>query len=279
MSTEELYNMIVHLAPKSEMQLFSLDTLLEFVLDFVGEKEINRFQDMTSILNWLNSEDTLWNRQRYAIASGNKPTYETAKSQTFRPGDIITIPISTANNMKFNDMESVQAYLNHQSASNQSNDDCEEVDVTTFDYTPAWNHYHHVTQPIPKTTKIHNRVLVEKQPTASSSTNYKNNGAKNNNEMEKPGELDLGETFFECKLCDKKYKQKSSLNRHEKGNHSKKKSPAGSNDISDPTASIPDPIPPKKPRLNQTNHNTTTKNNNYNIQKVIPLSLNESIST
>lgn len=170
MSTQEIFDLIVNWPAESEVQEPGhLDAVLDFVCEHVGDRELSRFQDIASILTWLNGDhsNSMIIGQYDITTSDGQQCNDTAKSQVLRPGTKITIRKPSANDIKFNDMESVQAYLN-QGPANQSNDDSEEVDVTTFDFSPPWNQYHIVEAPpkSQKNTKLH-RVLTEKPPTAS----------------------------------------------------------------------------------------------------------------
>lgn len=269
MSKEEIIDLIVKWAPKSEIPLLSLDSIFDFVIEYVGDKEITRLQDITSILNWLNSDDGLLNRQRQTNTSDKNPLEETVKTQTLRPGAKIIIPKPSANDLKFNDMESVQAYLNHQVSSVQSNEDNEDVDVTSFDFTPPWNQYHATIETYPideKPHKINNRVLTENKSNANTSkrNKVKTKDLKMTNSLVEP--------LYQCNLCEKKYKQKSSLNRHEKS-HLTKIAPTQSNDVTTKT-------PQEKSQPNQQLIlPTNRKTQNRNIPTIIPLNSSETIST
>lgn len=238
------------------MHSIDLDAVLDFVIEHVDDKELYRFQDIASILNWLNGIDATWNGQHRVNPIECQQGNDTAMP-ILRPGTKITIPKPSASDIKFTDMESVKAYLN-QGPANQSNDDSEEVDVTTFDFTPTWNQYHNTeTKPKSrKTTKLH-RVLTEKQPTANGTNTkpcYPKKGAIKSTDHRPV------ETIYKCMQCDKKYKQKSSLHRHEKSHLPKEPG----NVINSPAETKP--------------HNPSKKNINSNAL-IIPLNTVETIST
>lgn len=187
-------------------QSLNLDALLDFVIEHMGEGKMYRFDDIASILSWLYAEEKLLNGQCHVNASESRP--DATLPHLLKPGTKITIRKPSASDIKFNDMESVQAYLS-QGSSYQSNDDSEEVDVTTFDYTPTWNQYHNIEQ-LPQSRK-NSKVLIEKQPKAmnikTTTTTSKKKSIKADG---------LVESSYKCTECDKQYKQKSSLLRHSK---------------------------------------------------------------
>lgn len=241
-------NMIVNLpAFASEMQpSLSLDTLLDFVAEYVGETNLYRFQDIASILNWLGADETLWNGQCIISGSENGHGTDTTIAHVLKPGTKITIRKPSSTDVKFNDMESVQAYL---SSASQSNDDSEEVDVTTFDYTPTWNHYH-ISEPSMQKFRKNTKVLTEKQSNI-------NTIAPKKLKITADG---LVESQYKCSECDKKYKQKSSLLRHSKSHLPKEPG----------TEHIVKKTPNKRP--NKKNMNGTT-------HAIVPLNTTEPIST
>lgn len=214
-----MYNMIVNWPVfESEIQpSLNFDTLLDFVDEHVGEADLYRFENVASILSWLNADEMLWNAQCQVNAIENQQTMDSTIPHVLKPGTKITIRKPSASDIKFNDMESVQAYLS-QGPSYQSNDefqfngnddqnDSEEVDVTTFDFTPTWNHFH-VVEMNPKSRK-NIKVLTEMQPNATNinATKSKRGTIKANG---------LVESTHKCPDCEKSYKQKSSLLRHSK---------------------------------------------------------------
>lgn len=185
-------------------QSLNLDTLLDFVAEHVTEADLYHFKDVASILSWLYAAEAQWlDDQCHVNANESQQcNNDVTISHALKPGIKVTIPKPGANDIKFTDMESVQAYLN-QGAANLSNDDFEEVDVTTFDYTPTWNHYH-ITDSSPENQKT-KKILTELQ------TNVKTKPPKKS-----ANKMDLVEIMYKCDECDKKYKQKSSLLRHSK---------------------------------------------------------------
>lgn len=209
-------------------QSLNLDAILEFVADRVGDDELYRFQDISTALNWLLSEEALFYRQDNSIpiesksisdsiiiSAETKLHIDTTMCEVLKPGTKITIRKPSANDIKFNDLESVQAYLS-QASSSQSNEDSDEVDVTTLDYTPAWNQYHNVETAI-KATNTANVVIVKKPKSSgnlySSMEEEPNISSDSNSPGIKMLEIELK---FQCPECDRKYKQRSSLLRHGK---------------------------------------------------------------
>lgn len=262
MTTQKIFELIVNWPAESEvLDAGNLDIVLDFVSEHVGDRTLTRFQDIASILTWLNGDyhsNSVMIGQYHIDASDEQPGNDTAKTQVLRPGTKITIRKPSANDIKFNDMESVQAYLNQ--GSNHSNEDSEEmVDVLSDDYAPPWNQYHRETievLPKPKKTTKLQRVLMErleKQPTAMSLENIKKKS------QIKSADKGLVETMYKCALCDKKYRQRSSLNRHEKSH-----------------LQVKVDIVEEKKSPNQTKSKAKKKNNDIPI---IPMKTSETIST
>lgn len=208
MSQQEIFRMIVNLPSAIEMQ-FNIETIYDFVIDRVGEPNLCQFKDVGSILNWLKADETLYLNNKDENRANNQVTMP----KVLKPGTKITIRKPSPNDIKFNDIESAQAYLSQATLSQSSNDDSEEIDVTTFDYTTPWNQYPIIESKSKtrKNSKSH-RILTENQQTASFTciTNTLPNKAKSNGRDNSP------ETMYQCSTCEKRYKQKSSLNRHEK---------------------------------------------------------------
>lgn len=252
----------------SELHLqhsFDEEALLDFVIEHVGDTELFRFEDLTSILNWLCADESQWNHiddndQLDSVDSSvYQPCHDTTIPSVLKPGTKITIRKPSANDIKFQDMESVQAFLN-KGSSNQSNDDSEEVDVTTFDYVPTWNsignqYFIEATVPpstVPPKSRKNSKVLTENQ----------SNVANLNVSARKKGTIknDLVESTYKCSECDKRYKQKSSLLRHSKIHLPKE--PGTEHD--------------KKPTNKRTNNKNTM---NGTTHVILPLNTAEPIST
>lgn len=240
MSQQEIFRMIVNLPSVIEMQ-FNIETLYDFVIDRVGETNLYQFKDVGSILNWLKADETLW----FNNPDENRATNQITMPKVLKPGTKITIRKPSPNDIKFNDIESVQAYLSQAALSQSSNDDSEEIDVTTFDYTTPWNQYP-IIESKPKTRKNSksHRILTENQQTASFTciTNTMPNKAKLNGCDKSP------EIFYQCSTCDRRYKQKSSLNRHEKTHLAK--------EVGSESVAVKKP-PNSTKRANNGNHTTT----------------------
>lgn len=203
-------NSLIKSLPISNEHL-DVDALFDLIIEWMGEVQYP-FDDIKSIVCWLtNGDDALWNDvSAYDI---NSVENRSINGPTLKPGTKITISQPSANSKKFNDMESVQAYLSN----HQWNDDSEEVDVTTFDYTPTWNHYH-IIESTAKKPKLA-RVLTEKQPTANVTVRK----LKHTEKMPiKETVNGLIERTHQCPDCLRSYKQKSSLHRHVKSHLGKK---------------------------------------------------------
>lgn len=265
----EIFKMIVNwpvIASEVHLQqAFDLDTLLDFVIEHVGDTEIFRFDDLASILNWLYTDESQWNQidgndQLDSVDSSVcQPCNDTTIASVLKPGTKITIRKPSASDIKFQDLESVQAYLNKGSVSSyqSSNDDSEEVDVITDDFTPTWNsmgtqYFIEATSTVPPKSRKNSKVLTENQ---SNVANLNVNARK-----KVTIKSDLVEATYKCSECDKKYKQKSSLLRHSKSHLPKE--PGNEHN--------------KKP----TNKRTNNKNNmNGTTHVILPLNTAEPIST
>lgn len=265
MSTE-IYNMIVNWsAIVSEVhiqQTLDLGALLDFVIEHVGDTELFRFEDLTSILNWLCADESHWNQidvnEQFDSIDSNlyQPCHDPTIANVLKPGTKVTIRKPSVNDIKFQDLESVKAYLN-KGSSNQSNDDSEDVDVTTFDYTPTWNSIGN--QYFMEATPM---ALPKRRKNAKVLTENQSNVANLNVSTRKRGTIknELVESTYKCSECDKKYKQKSSLLRHSK-THLPKES-----------GTVHDKKSTNKRTNNRTNMNGTT-------HAILPLNTAERIST
>lgn len=245
MTQQELLQMVISLPqPTKEMQ-FNEDALYDFIVDHVFDGSPYRFEDIHSVITWLENGDSFWpSKQCNGKVKENTAIKRqaTKMKHTLKPGTKIKIRKPSANDIKFTDIESAQAYLN-QASSNHSNDDSDEVDVTTFDYTTQWNQYPISNESKPKkqqNRKIY-RILAENQQQTTASKRINRTSTK----TMKQNTCD--ESEFHCNLCDKKYKQKSSLNRHEKVHLAKEVDDEG----------VTEPPTPKK-RATKGKHSTTT---------------------
>lgn len=254
MSQQEIFQMIVNEPLAMGMQ-FNLDTIYDFVIDRVDESDINQFEDINSALKWLHSDDSSWHGQFHANVNENEIPNQASLPKRLKKGIKVTIRKPSASDIKFNDFESVQAYLS-QATNYQSNDESDEIDVTTFDYATPWNQYPIVEskQKNRKNSKI-NRILTENQQAASFTC------ITNKMPSKKAASKDL-DACHECLACGKKYKQKSSLNRHEKIHNPK---------IVDGEVTVTVKKPPKSTKR--------VSNGNHQTAPIIPLNTAETIST
>lgn len=244
MTQQELLQMVVSLPqPTKEMQ-FNKDMLFDFVIEHVCDGKPYRFEDIDSAITWLENGDSFWpTKQCNGKVKGNTAIkrHATKMKHTLKPGTKIKIRKPSANDIKFTDIESAQAYLN-QASSYHSNDDSDEVDVTTFDYTTQWNQYpiSNETKPKKQQNKKIYRILAENQQQTTAPKRINKTSSKTLNQNS------LDDFEFHCNLCDKKYKQKSSLNRHEKIHLAKEVDAEG----------VTEPPTPKK-RATKGKHSTT----------------------
>lgn len=215
MSKEEVLKMIVNLPPLADIP-HNFDAIFDFIIEHVSEVDMCRFNDVASIVKWLHTDDAHQTNQQPSFMnhiSERKTGDESTLAKMLRPGTKITIPKPRPSDIILNDYESVQAYLNQGIVYQSNYDDLEEVDVTTFDYSPPWNQYHCIDEQ-PKSRKNSFRVLTEKQPTAN--CNKRTNAFPKKYSIKVTSTDSSNEPMFECSQCDRKYKRKSSLNRHEK---------------------------------------------------------------
>lgn len=214
MSHLDLVDMIANLSQVPDMQLES--TVFDFIVEHVKEADVCRFKDVASVLEWLHADYTFQHGQNHASTDtiSDKSSGETTLEKILRPGAKITIPKPRPSDIKFNDMESLKAYLNKTTNDYQNFDDSEEVDVTTYDFTPPWNHYP-IVEPVIQNRKksSHIRVLTETQPkaTANKSTNV-NKMPKKCKPKDKGS---LTDDMFQCSRCGRQYKRRINLVKHE----------------------------------------------------------------
>lgn len=224
MSKEEIMEMIVNWPPMTETQM-NFETVCDFVFERVNEADMFRFHDVDSILKWLHSDETISNQ--YHPVTQFRPQHSSREEPTLvkmlRPGTKIIIPKPRPNDKRFTNIESAQAYLNQNVIYQTIDvdvdyDDSDEVDVISCDYSPPWNQFHMLEDPTPKPRKnarMH-RVLMEKQPTATYTCNARTIIQPKKKTIKATNVDACDEPLFECQSCDRKYKRKSSLNRHEK---------------------------------------------------------------
>lgn len=202
-----IMNMIKN-CPHIEDEQLNPDIIFDFVIEHVSDKNLCRFENMSSIVRWL-----------------KRPPTSQVK---IKPGTKIVIPKPKPGDVKlYNQLESAQACLKQNSASSSSFDDTEEIDVITADdYTSPWNHYHQQAPPkITPKSPASFQILTVKQRNApqppSDGKRPKGKGKLKRNRSDSPDEnqYDEPDAKYSCKYCNKKYQQRSSVNRHEKQIH------------------------------------------------------------
>lgn len=216
----DLVEMNVDLSSVPDVQIES--TVFDFIIEHVKEADVCRFKDVSSVLKWLHADYTFQHDQNHA-GTGSiivNTSADTRIEKTLRPGAIITIPKPRPNDMKFSDIETLQAYLNKRPFNRRTIivpsliDDSEDVDVTTYDFTPPWNQYA-IVEPViqnRQNTIGHIRVLTETQPkaTAKKSTHLNKMPKKC-----KPRNTEPTDERFQCRICGREYKRIIYLRRHE----------------------------------------------------------------
>lgn len=224
MSKEEIMKMIVNLPPPTTEIQMNFETVYDFVIERVSETDMCQFPDVASIVTWLHSDNT-YSNESHPVAhfrAQNPARQESTLVKMLKPGTKIIIPKPRPNDKKFSNIESAQAYLNQNIVYQSVDvdfDDSEEVDVISYDCSSPWNQFY---MPEPqqqpkarKNSRMH-RVLTEKQPTATYTCNARTIIQPKKKTI-KATNVDAGdEPSFECQSCDRKYKRKSSLIRHEK---------------------------------------------------------------
>lgn len=256
MPNDQIMDMIVNMPTTTDIP-FNCDEMFDFVIEHESEAHICQFKNCTSIVKWLQDDDPHSNESNSNENQTEIRTYDgVALKRILKPGTKITIPKPRSNTMTFKNIESLQLFINQNPNHgiyqniNINYDDSEDVDVTSYDCLSPWNTGHNIKtiqSTDPKLNQYSNvlRVLTEKQPTAT----YTCNTITSIQSVKKPHKIkEHNINEYVCNTCNKKYKQKSSLNRHEKSHL------------------------PKCDDDNQTVQNGSTQ------QSLIPLNANELIS-
>lgn len=231
MSKEDILQILDDLPPISEFEPFDTDDIYDFALEHMGDDGSFQFHDIKNILQWLHAEDSHYDPDACTHPAELKQLTEPDDikfvdkwlTEVLKPGTKITIKKPSPTDIKFNDIESVQAYLK-QVPAYPPNDETEDVDVTTYDSLPLWSHSAAVeTKPSRDSLKSHG-VLTEKQPKATVKyvakiSTFPDDAKFAAKRKARVKVQDNDDVYYECLACDKKYKYKTSLNRHELDKH------------------------------------------------------------
>lgn len=135
MTQEELFQMIISLPPKFK---FDEDTVHNFIMEHMlcDDNPYHQFESEKKVLEWLVFGDSFWpSEQNYGWNEEESKSIKrqaTMTKLTLKPGTKIIIRKPSANIMKFNDIESAQAYLQSQTSNIHSNDDSDQINANTF---------------------------------------------------------------------------------------------------------------------------------------------------
>lgn len=204
------------------------DNVYDFIVEYMSEVNFKRheqFKSINNIVKWLGAG--------FSGGNGRKKMTELKihriSKETLKPGTRIKIPLSNINNVpKFHDVESAKAHMNSAIlvpmpiSVHSNSDDSDEIDVITPDIRTQWNNGHNFTGDAPQNFYDQQLNGFTQQPVpVKSSTQSATKRAKAKPKPKRPKTPDQNrkESKYPCNYCDKYYQQKSSLHRHEKGNH------------------------------------------------------------